>query len=223
VTWERWRREAPERWEVQEERHETELRNAALDRGIDNAVDSFEALTIEVQVEREKVEVPEQLLADRRELLGELSRLAAREREATASVRKAERALAAERAKPAPEPDDGHRRRPGRLVRVLADDGAWRVVRAEAERQHMAMGSYLALLVITELADDTDRSLAPIARRRRSPGEGEPSRTPHALRVFITEDHWTELRVTAAALNLRLGAYVGQLAEAEAFRLGWRC
>ena len=98
MSWERWRREAPERWEVQEERHETELRNAALDRGIDNAVNSFQALTIEVQVEREKVEVLEQLLADRRELLGELSRLATREREATASVRKAERALAAERA-----------------------------------------------------------------------------------------------------------------------------
>ena len=87
----------------------------------------------------------------------------------------------------------------------------------------MAMGSYLALLVVTELADDTDRTLPPTARRRRSPGEGDPIRTPHALRVFITEDHWTRLRVTGAALGLRPGIYVGQVAEAEAFRLGWRC
>ena len=223
MTWERWRREAPEAWEVQEERREAEFRSKALDRGIDNAVDSIESLTVEVRHQRERVERLEQLLAERRDLLGELGRLAERERVATAAVRKAERALAAERAKPPPEPDDGHRRRRGRLVRVLADDGAWRMVRTEAERRSMAMGSYLALLVITELADDTDRSLPPVARRRRSPGEGDPRRTPHALRVFITEDHWSRFRVSAAALNLRLGSYVGQLVEAEAFRLGWRC
>jgi len=222
VTWERWRREAPEGWEVQEERHEAELRSQALDRGIDNAVDSIEALTVEVRDERERVERLEELLAERRAKLEELGRLAERERLASAAVRKAERALAAERAKPPPEPDDGHRHRRGRLVRVLADDGAWRMVRAEAERRRMAMGSYLAALIVTEVADDTDRSVPPTARRRRSPGEGEPVRTAHALRVFVTEDHWTALLVAAASLDIGSGAYVGQLAEAEAFRVGWR-
>ena len=59
-------------------------------------------------------------------------------------------------------------------------------------------------------------------RRRRSPGEGEPTRAVHALRVFVTDDRWAQFRVAAAEIGLVLGAYVGELAEAEAHRLGWR-
>ena len=51
---------------------EAELRSAALDRGIDNVGVSIEALTVEVQVERERVERLEELLAERQGLLEEL-------------------------------------------------------------------------------------------------------------------------------------------------------
>lgn len=36
-----------------------------------------------------------------------------------------------------------------------------------------------------------------------------------------TDDVWAQFRA-AAELGLTLGNYVGQLAEAEAYRLGWR-
>jgi len=44
----------------------------------------------------------------------------------------------------------------------------------------------------------------------------------HALRVFVTEDIWAQFWIAAAELGLTLGAFVGQLAEAEAHRLRWR-
>lgn len=219
---ERWERETPKAWEVTQERAYAEVRARQLEDGIDHTLDSIEALSIEVQQERERVELLEKLLDERRQLLGELNRLAVREREATVAVGRAERALATERSKPMPRPDDGVRKRSGRLVRVVADGRAWQTLRVEAERTSEDLGVYLARLVTAETADECDRRVAPMERRRRSPGEGRPDRVIHALRVFVTEDVWVRFRIHSKELGLTLGAYVGQLAEAEAHRLGWR-
>lgn len=222
VSTERWERARPRAWEVAQERAEVAIRSRQLDDGIDQTLDSIEALTLEVRSEREKVELLEQLLDERMQMLGELHRLAVREREANVAVARAERALAAERMKPAPRPDDGSRKRSGRLVRVIADEGAWQVLRVDAERRRQSLGVRLAQLVAAEVDSDVDRSQPPSRRRRRGPGEGTPAPKVHALRVFATEDTWASLRVAALELHLGLGAYVGELAEAEAHRLGWR-
>ena len=222
VSTERWERARPRAWEVAQERADAAVRSRQLDDGIDQTLDSIEALSLEVRFEREKVELLEQLLDERMQMLGELHRLAVREREATVAVARAERALAAQRTKPAPRPDDGSRKRSGRLVRVMADEGAWRVLRVDAERRRQSLGVRLARLVAAEVDGDTEGRTAPDDRRRRSPGEARPVRTVHALRLFVTEDTWARFRVAAAELGLGLGAYVGQLAESEAHRLGWR-
>jgi hypothetical protein len=204
------------------ERADAAIRSRQLDEGIDQTLDSIEALTVEARSEREKVELLEQLLDERMQLLGELHRLAVRERDATVAAARAERALAAERTKPAPRPDDGSRKRSGRLVRVIADEGAWRVLRVDAERRRQSLGVRLAELVAAEVDSDVDRSRPPSGRRRRGPGEGASAPKVHALRVFVTADTWASFRVAALELRLGLGAYVGELAEAEAHRLGWR-
>ncbi len=207
-------------WQVAEERADAEFRSRQLDGEMDRTLDSNESLSAEVRLQREKVELLQELLDERSELLRELHRLTVAEREATAVVRRAERALTAERAKPPPRADDGHRKRGGRLVRVVADDDAWTTLRVEAERSKDRLGAYLARLIEAEVAE-TDRTVAP-ACRRRSPGEGSTVPVVHALRVFVTEDVWAQFRVAAADLGLTLGVYIGQLAEADAHRLGWR-
>ena len=218
----RWGRSAPQVWQVAEERADAEFRSFQLDEQIDRTLDSNESLTVEVRTEREKVELLEQLLDERTQLLSELHRLAVRERDATSAARRVERALAAERAKPPPRPDDGARQRPGRMVRVLADNGAWQAVRITTEHRRECRGVYLARLVEAEISHETDRSVAPSKRRRRGPGEGASVPVVHALRVFVTEDTWAAFRVAATELGLGLGAYVGELVEADAHRLGWR-
>ncbi len=218
----RWGRSAPQVWQVAEERADAVFRSRQLDEEIDQTLDSNESLTAEVRAEREKVELLEQLLDERAHLLSELHRLAVREREATALVGRAERALAAERATPPARPDDGVRQRPGRMVRVLADDGAWQAVCIATERRRERRGMYLAQLIEAEVGEDTDRSVRPSQRRRRGPGEGVSVPVVHALRVFVTEDTWALFRVAATELELGLGAYVGELVEADARRVGWR-
>lgn len=220
---ERWESETPFRWESDRDRVDAQWMSEKLAMGIEDTRESIDALTREVVDQQRLVDQLERLLDERRALLVQLRDLAVREREATTATRKAERQLAAERARTAVRPDDGIRKRDGRLVRVKADDGAWRTVRAEAERRQVVMGVYLARLVDAEIDDETDRSLPPSRRRRRSPGEGgEPKRVVHALRVFVTEDQWVPFRSCAAQLGLGLGVYVGELVEAEARRLGWR-
>lgn len=218
----RWNRAAPAVWQVAEERSDAHFRARRLDDEIDRTQDSIESLTTEVHTEREQVALLQELLDEREQLLRELHRLTVIEREATAAVRQAERALRVERAKPPPRDDDGHRKRDGRLVRVLADDGAWTALRVEGERNKERLGVYLARLIQVEIADETARTVAPVDRRRRSPGEGSAVPVVHALRVFVTEDVWAQFRAAAVGLRLTLGVYVGQLAEAEAHRLGWR-
>ena len=84
------------------------------------------------------------------------------EPEATVAVARAERALAAERTKSAPRPDDGSRKRSGRLVRVMADEGAWRVLRVDVERRRQSLGVRLARrLVAAEVDGDTEGRAAP--------------------------------------------------------------
>lgn len=57
----------------------------------------------------------------------------------------------------------------------------------------------------------------------------EAERTSEDLGVHIarlvtaeTADAWARFRIRSKELGLTLGAYVGQLAEVESHRLGWR-
>ena len=61
-----------------QERADAAVRSRQLDDGIDQTLDSIEALSLEVRSEREKVELLEQLLDERMQMLGELHRLAVR-------------------------------------------------------------------------------------------------------------------------------------------------
>ena len=218
----RWEVETPFRWEGDRDLRDAQWKTEKVTMGLEDTRGSIDALRRELMDQQRKVEALERLLRERSELLDQLHALSVREREATTAMRQAERALAAERARMPVRADDGNRKRDGRLVRVVADDGAWRTLRAEAERQRIATGSYLARLVVDEVDEGTDRSLPPTSRRRRSPGEGEPKRVIHALRVFVTEDRWVLFRAAAVQLGCTLGAYLGELVEVEAYRLGWR-
>jgi len=224
VVTERWERETPQAWELPAQRADAEIRARQLDRGIVDVAAAMGDLEEQVRAERVKVAELEALLAQRQALLFELIDLERRQREAVSGSRRAERALAAEQRRAAARTDDGERVRHGRLVRVLADDGAWTVVRVQAERERCSLGLVLAHLVAAEViaVEAGDAVGSPAERRRRSPGEREPVAVPHSLRVFADEDVWQSFRVAAAERRLTLGRYVGELVEAEAYRLGWR-
>ena len=221
---ERWERETPQAWELPAQRADAEVRARQLDRGIVDVAAAMGDLEEQVRVERQKVVELEALLDQRQALLFELMDLERRQREAVSGSRRAERALVAEQRRMSALVDDGARVRQGRLVRVLADDGAWTVMRVHAERERCSLGLVLARLVATEVAavDAGDAIESPAERRRRSPGESSPHPVPHSLRVFADEEAWQPFRIAAAERRLTLGRYVGELAEAEAYRLGWR-
>ncbi len=220
----RWERETPQAWELPAQRADAEIRARQLERGIVDVAAAMGDLEDQVRTEQVKVAELESLLDQRQELLFELMDLERRQREAVSGSRRAERALAAEQSRMSARADDGARVRHGHLVRVLADDGAWTVMRVHAERVRHSLGLVLARLVAVEVtAVEAGNAIgSPVERRRRSPGEGDPVPVPHSLRVFADEEVWQLFRVAAAGRGLTLGRYVGELAEAEAYRLGWR-
>lgn len=118
---------------------------------------------------------------------------------------------------------DGSRR--GRPVRVEVDDGAWAVLKLEALHRRVWLVWWVGELVRVEvdsLAAGSE-SGPPSSRRRRSPGEGDPVLRRRFLRVDVDDDRWAALRAAATEAGLTVGRYVGELAEAAAYEVGWRC
>ena len=62
----------------------------------------------------------------------------------------------------------------------------------------------------------------PSTRRRRSPGEVETDPRTRFLRIDVDDDHWSAFRAAALDVELGVGRYVGELAEAAAHEVGWR-
>lgn len=62
----------------------------------------------------------------------------------------------------------------------------------------------------------------PGTRRRRSPGSGAPTPRRRFTRIHVTDEEWVAVRSQASATSRTAARYVGELVEAEAFRLGWR-
>jgi hypothetical protein len=117
---------------------------------------------------------------------------------------------------------DGSRR--GRPVRIEVDDGAWAVLKREAAVRRVWLVWWLGDLVRVEAESIAAGEVSgpPSSRRRRSPGEGDPTSRRRFLRVDVDDDRWAALRAAAMETPLTVGRYVGELAEAAAYELGWR-
>ncbi len=117
---------------------------------------------------------------------------------------------------------DGSRR--GRPVRIDVDDEAWAALKREAVRRRLWLVWWLGELIRIEVGalEGGKVSGRPSQRRRRSPGEAEPSPRTRFLRIDASDDDWGSLRAAALDLGITLGRYVGELAEAAAYETGWR-
>ncbi|MFN7149888.1 MAG: hypothetical protein ACK4V6_10445 [Microthrixaceae bacterium] len=117
---------------------------------------------------------------------------------------------------------DGSRR--GRPVRVDVDDEAWAALKREAVRRRLWLGWWVGELVRVEVeALESGRvSGRPSTRRRRSPGEDEPQPRLRFLRIDVDDDHWSAFRAAALDVELTVGRFIGELAEAAAHESGWR-
>ena len=74
---------------------------------------------------------------------------------------------------------------------------------------------------LSQLAAGT-ASGRPSSRRRRSPGEGEPSPRQRFLRIQVDDEAWKAFRLASVDLGVSSARYLGEIAEGEAHRLGWR-
>jgi hypothetical protein len=118
---------------------------------------------------------------------------------------------------------DGSRR--GRPVRIEVDEEAWALLKREAVQRRLWLVWWLGELVRVEVDALAAGSVSgpPSSRRRRSPGEGDPTPRRRFLRIDVDDDRWAGLRAAATAAGLTVGRYVGELAEAAAHEAGWRC
>ena len=117
---------------------------------------------------------------------------------------------------------DGSRR--GRPVRIAVDPDAWATLKREAVRRRLWLVWWIGEMVRIELdalaADEV--SGRPSTRRRRSPGEDDPQPRQRFLRIDIDDERWSAFRSAALDVELGVGRYVGELAEAAAHEVGWR-
>jgi len=109
-------------------------------------------------------------------------------------------------------------------VRIDVDEEAWATVKREAVRQRLRLVLWLGDLVRIEVEGLAAGQVTgtPASRRRRSPGEGEPTPFRRFVRVDVDDDHWLDLRAAALDAEVSVGRYVGELAEAVAYEAGWR-
>ena len=96
------------------------------------------------------------------------------------------------------------------------------------QRDVVAQGTYLIWRMgelvhfeVGQLAAGTV-SGRPSSRLRRAPGEGEPAPRRRFLRIRVDDDTWTAFRIASGGLGLNATRYLGEVAEQEAYRLGWR-
>ena len=117
---------------------------------------------------------------------------------------------------------DGSRR--GRPVRIDVDDEAWAALKSEAVRRRWWLVWWVGDLIRMEVEalEAGQVSGRPSARRRRSPGEAEPDPRTRFLRVDVDDDNWSAFRAAALDVELTVGRFIGELAEAAAYESGWR-
>ena len=112
----------------------------------------------------------------------------------------------------------------GRPVRVEVDPDVWAVVKREAVRRRLWLVWWVGDLVRIEVDSLAAGEVSgrPSTRSRRSPGEDDPQPWQRFLRIDVGDEHWSAFRAAALDVDLGVGRYVGELAEAAAYDVGWR-
>jgi hypothetical protein len=222
MSWDRPWEPTPER--KAQEREWERRRLERLDGTLTETNEELVDLKARADAEAEKLGQLERLLGRKRELLREIGLMQQARTEAEKATRAAERRLEFERRRFERLGQRPNGPRDGRPVRVDVDDGAWAVLR----RDVVAQGTYLIWrmgeLVRFEIGqlDAGTVSGRPSSRRRRAPGEGDPMPRRRFLRIQVDDETWRAFRLAAVGLGVSSARYLGEIAEAEAHRLGWR-
>ncbi|MFV0318218.1 MAG: hypothetical protein ACK5O2_14815 [Microthrixaceae bacterium] len=207
-----------------EEREREGRRLERLDGVLTEASQELVDLRSRAELEAAKLRELEGLLEGKRGLLREIALMQRDRTETEKATRAAERRLEFERRR---FERLGQRRsgpRDGRPVRVDVDDGAWALL----QRDVVVQGTYLIWrmgeLVRSELEQLSAGAVSgrPLSRQRRSPGEGESSPRRRFLRIQVDDETWKAVRLAAVDLGVSSARYLGEIAEVEAHRLGWR-
>ena len=222
VSWDRPWEPTPER--KAQEREWERRRLERLDLHLVDTAQELADLKNRADAEEQKVAHLERLLDRKRELLAEISRIQRARTEKEKETRAAERRLEFERRR---FERLGHRRngpRDGRPVRVDVDDEAWAVLQRDVVAQGTCLIWRIGELVCFEMAQLAAGRVSdrPSSRRRRGPGEGEPSPRRRFLRVKVDDETWKAFRLAALDLGVSSARYLGEVVESEAHRLGWR-
>lgn len=222
MSWDRpWEPSPQVRRREQDDEHR---RHEQLDVELGNLTLDLHELKERASTEAEKVAAIRELLERKRTLLAEMTRMQRERTEAEKATRAAERRLEFERRRSERLGQRKEGPRSGRPVRIEVDDGAWEVLRCEAISRRWSLMGWVGELVDSEAeaVEEGRISGSPQSRRRRSPGEAEPATRLRFLRVRVGEAVWTAHRLMATKLGLSAARYLGEIAEAEAHRLGWR-
>lgn len=222
MSWDRPWEPTPERKAQEREWERRRLERLDLDL-VDTAQDLVD-LKARADAEAAKLQELDRLLDRKREALTEIARMQRDRTEAEKATRAMERRLEFERRRFDRLGQRPNGPRDGRPVRVDVDDDAWAVL----HRDVVAQGTYLIWrlgeLVRFEAAQLAAGTVSgrPSSRRRRGPGEGEPVPRRRFLRIQVDHETWKAVRLAAVDLGVSSARYLGEIAEAEAHRLGWR-
>ena len=222
MSWERPWEPTPER--KAQEREWERRRLARLDETVTETNQELVDLRARADAEAEKLQELDRLLGRKRELLTEIALMQRDRTEAEKATRAAERRLEFERRRFERLGQRSNGAREGRPVRVDVDDVAWAVLRRDVVARGMYLIWRMGELVrfeVSQLAVGTV-SGRPSSRRRRAPGEGDPVPRRRFLRIQIDDETWKAFRLAAVELGVSSARYLGEIAEAEAHRLGWR-
>jgi hypothetical protein len=176
-----------------------------LDGTLTETRQEFLDLEARVDAEAEKLQELDRLLDRKRELLTEISLMQRERTEAEKATRAMERRLEFERRRF----ERLGQRRNGRPVRVDVDDEAWAVL----QRDVVAQGVYLIWRMGELVRFEMDQLAAgtvpgrPPFRRRRGPGEGEPSPRRRFIRIQIDDETWKAFRLAAVDLGVSSARY----------------
>lgn len=196
--------------------------------GLDDSIATEEQLIagVEDRVEEERVKLARfsELFQQRQALYDKEASLRREQLRMEQKVRALEQRAERERLRSERFVSSANGSRRGRPVRVEVDPDAWAVVKREAFRRQLWLVWWIGDLVRIELdaLAAGEVSGRPSTRRRRSPGEDEPQPRQRFLRIDVDDEHWSAFRAVALEVELGVGRYVGELAEAAAHEAGWR-
>ena len=185
----------------------------------------IERLREEIERRRELSRHHAELVAEKRRLQAELGELVRTEAVLEFEAEKERRNLAAEVRRLQRKADrarltrtDGGGRRATRAAHVKVDSDAWAALKRHALEQRQSVAEVLTELVVDHVSTDE----ATTARRRRSPGEGDPRPERRIVRLACDDETWHQLRLMADTANTPVGRYLGELIETAAHQHGWR-